>query len=172
MTKLPLSGSARWKGCLSLHCKQLHTAPVAFLDSRSCADLKRPVRRRGLSWQRVTGAFRSTFLQIDWNRFHRSNRETRRKRHWKKTEASFNWRYSDEEEECDEHGICTPAKLASFEEGRRLYNQQEFYKCHDVLEELWHVSPEPQRSVLHGILQSAVGLYHLLNQVRDQPFQQ
>ncbi|GAQ81919.1 hypothetical protein KFL_000940280 [Klebsormidium nitens] len=51
-----------------------------------------------------------------------------------------------------------------FDDGRQLFNQREFYKCHDVLEELWHVSPEPQRSVLHGILQCAVGLYHLQNQ--------
>lgn len=84
--------------------------------------------------------------------------------------ASFSWRDSGdpEEEECDENGVCTPAGMKVFEDGRQLFNQREFYKCHDVLEELWHVSPEPQRSVLHGILQCAVGLYHLQNQVRAQ----
>ncbi|CAI5972566.1 unnamed protein product [Closterium sp. NIES-64] len=36
--------------------------------------------------------------------------------------------------------------------------------CHDLLEEMWHQSAEPQRGMLHGLLQCAVGMVHLLNQ--------
>eukprot|EP00898_Chlorokybus_atmophyticus_P004786 jgi/Chlat1/5308/Chrsp35S05198 len=49
----------------------------------------------------------------------------------------------------------------TFEYGVELFNSGEYYKCHDVLEELWHRSQEPQRNILHGILQCAVGLHHL-----------
>ncbi|CAI7740871.1 unnamed protein product [Closterium sp. NIES-54] len=38
-------------------------------------------------------------------------------------------------------------------------------RCHDLLEEMWHQSAEPQRGMLHGLLQCAVGMVHLLNQV-------
>ncbi|GJP47180.1 hypothetical protein CLOM_g6403 [Closterium sp. NIES-68] len=51
-----------------------------------------------------------------------------------------------------------------FEEAVALFNEGQFYKCHDVLEEMWHQSAEPQRSMLHGLLQCAVGMVHLLNQ--------
>ncbi|KAG0564719.1 hypothetical protein KC19_8G133800 [Ceratodon purpureus] len=66
------------------------------------------------------------------------------------------WRWDDEEIVADSQ--------ATFAEGVTLFNAGEYYECHDVLEGLWNNAPEPQRSVLHGILQCAVGLYHLLNQ--------
>lgn len=67
------------------------------------------------------------------------------------------WRWDDEE-------IVADAQ-ATFAEGVTLFNAGEYYECHDVLEGLWNNAAEPQRSILHGILQCAVGLYHLLNQV-------
>lgn len=67
------------------------------------------------------------------------------------------WRWDDEEIVADSQ--------ATFAEGVTLFNAGEYYECHDILEGLWNNAPEPQRSVLHGILQCAVGLYHLLNQV-------
>ncbi|CAI5465757.1 unnamed protein product [Closterium sp. Yama58-4] len=51
-----------------------------------------------------------------------------------------------------------------FEEAVALFNEGQFYKCHDLLEEMWHQSAEPQRGMLHGLLQCAVGMVHLLNQ--------
>jgi len=53
---------------------------------------------------------------------------------------------------------------ATFAEGVTHFNAGDYYECHDILEGLWNNAPEPQRSILHGILQCAVGLYHLLNQ--------
>lgn len=47
-----------------------------------------------------------------------------------------------------------------------LFNGGEYYRCHDFLEELWYDAEEPIRTLLHGILQCAVGLHHLFNQVR------
>lgn len=34
-----------------------------------------------------------------------------------------------------------------------------------MLEELWQQAQEPQRGVIHGLLQCAVGMHHLLNHV-------
>ena len=51
----------------------------------------------------------------------------------------------------------------SFFEGIRQLNGQEFYGCHDTLEALWFEAMEPEKSLYQGILQIAVGCYHLGN---------
>ncbi|MGE5658224.1 MAG: DUF309 domain-containing protein [Actinomycetota bacterium] len=51
-----------------------------------------------------------------------------------------------------------------FWQGVEQFNQREFYACHDTLEALWMESQEPQRTFYQGVLQIAVGLYHLGNQ--------
>jgi predicted metal-dependent hydrolase len=53
---------------------------------------------------------------------------------------------------------------AEFWQGVTEFNQQEFYACHDTLEALWMESSEPDRTFYQGVLQIAVGLYHLSNQ--------
>ncbi|XP_050115505.1 uncharacterized protein LOC126593466 [Malus sylvestris] len=62
------------------------------------------------------------------------------------------------EEEDDEEGKC------SFDEAVVLFNTREYYKCHDFLESLWNNAEEPSRTLIHGILQCAVGFHHLFNQ--------
>ena len=52
---------------------------------------------------------------------------------------------------------------ASFFEGVRQLNEQSFYSCHDILEALWFEAMEPEKSLYQGILQIAVGCYHLGN---------
>jgi predicted metal-dependent hydrolase len=42
-----------------------------------------------------------------------------------------------------------------------LFNAGEWYDCHDGLEELWHETQGPMRTVLQGILQIAVAHLHL-----------
>ncbi|MTJ52799.1 DUF309 domain-containing protein [Anabaena sp. UHCC 0253] len=43
------------------------------------------------------------------------------------------------------------------------FNAGQFYACHDILEALWIDSIEPDKTFYQGILQIAVGLYHLGN---------
>ena len=50
-----------------------------------------------------------------------------------------------------------------FFRGVEQFNQQEFYACHDTLEALWLEALEPQKRFYQGILQIAVGCYHLGN---------
>ncbi|CAK9150181.1 unnamed protein product [Ilex paraguariensis] len=52
----------------------------------------------------------------------------------------------------------------SFEEAVGLFNGRDYYRCHDYLEALWNKSQEPTRTLIHGILQCAVGFHHLFNQ--------
>ncbi|NCO75119.1 MAG: DUF309 domain-containing protein [Cyanobacteria bacterium] len=47
--------------------------------------------------------------------------------------------------------------------GIEEFNQQKFYACHDTLEEIWLDSVEPDKTFYQGILQIAVGCYHLSN---------
>lgn len=49
----------------------------------------------------------------------------------------------------------------AFWQGVEEFNQQEFYTCHDTLEALWMEASEPEKKFYQGVLQIAVGLYHL-----------
>tara|TARA_B100000965_G_scaffold213456_1_gene178333 strand:+ start:103 stop:474 length:372 start_codon:yes stop_codon:yes gene_type:complete len=50
-----------------------------------------------------------------------------------------------------------------FEIGMKLFNSCEWYKSHDVFEEIWHETGGPERQVIQGILQVAVAEIHLEN---------
>jgi CheY-like chemotaxis protein len=43
--------------------------------------------------------------------------------------------------------------------GIALFNQGEYYKCHDDLEEAWRQDPTPGRDLYQGILQTGIALY-------------
>ena len=47
--------------------------------------------------------------------------------------------------------------------GMKLFNTCQWYKSHDVFEEIWHETGEPERQLLQGILQVAVAQVHLEN---------
>jgi predicted metal-dependent hydrolase len=53
-----------------------------------------------------------------------------------------------------------------FWHGIEQFNAGEFYACHDILEAIWIDSLEPDKTFYQGILQIAVGLYHLGNSNR------
>lgn len=44
--------------------------------------------------------------------------------------------------------------------GIRLFNEQKFFECHEVLEEEWTPERGPRRLFLQALIQIAVGLYH------------
>lgn len=48
-------------------------------------------------------------------------------------------------------------------EGIRLFNEEEFFECHDVLEELWTEIVGDERRFYQGLIQAAVGLFHFGN---------
>lgn len=50
-----------------------------------------------------------------------------------------------------------------FWQGVEQFNQGQFYACHDTLEALWIEAIEPDQTFYQGVLQIAVGLYHLGN---------
>lgn len=50
-----------------------------------------------------------------------------------------------------------------FWQGIAQFNQEQFYACHDTLEALWLEASESQKNFYQGILQIAVGCYHLSN---------
>ena len=49
----------------------------------------------------------------------------------------------------------------AFWQGVEEFNQQQFYACHDTLEALWMEAPQLEKKFYQGVLQIAVGLYHL-----------
>ncbi|XP_042480403.1 uncharacterized protein LOC122061255 [Macadamia integrifolia] len=51
----------------------------------------------------------------------------------------------------------------SFDAAVFLFNNSDYHRCHDFLEALWNKAEEPRRTLIHGILQCAVGFHHLFN---------
>ncbi|MBD2580188.1 DUF309 domain-containing protein [Oscillatoria sp. FACHB-1406] len=53
--------------------------------------------------------------------------------------------------------------LTEFQQGIKQFNRQDFYACHDTLEALWIEAEQSDKQFYQGILQIAVGCYHLTN---------
>jgi predicted metal-dependent hydrolase len=47
-----------------------------------------------------------------------------------------------------------------FVRGIELFNRGEFFKAHEVLEDVWRAAPVPEKKFLQGIIQIAVALHH------------
>jgi predicted metal-dependent hydrolase len=50
-----------------------------------------------------------------------------------------------------------------FRKGIEEFNTQCFFEAHDTWEELWRETSGPDRLFFQGLIQTAVGLYHLTN---------
>jgi hypothetical protein len=48
-------------------------------------------------------------------------------------------------------------------QGLKLFNQGEYFECHEILEEAWLEETAPVRLMYQGILQIGVSLYHVKN---------
>lgn len=47
-----------------------------------------------------------------------------------------------------------------FARGIELFNEREFFECHEVLEEIWTPTVQPERWFLQSLIHFAVGFYH------------
>ncbi|KAL9242501.1 hypothetical protein vseg_016493 [Gypsophila vaccaria] len=70
----------------------------------------------------------------------------------------------EEEEEHSGNAAGYDSGLSRFEEAVEMFNQREYYACHDMLESMWYESNDPLRTLLHALLQCAVAFHHLFNQ--------
>ena len=57
---------------------------------------------------------------------------------------------------------CAGRPPAGLVEGIRLFNEGEFYACHEAIEHEWHAETRPIRRLYQGILQIGVGFLHAL----------
>lgn len=51
-------------------------------------------------------------------------------------------------------------RQSEFERAVELFNQQEFFACHDVLEEIWSETIGSERDFYQGLIHAAVALFH------------
>lgn len=56
---------------------------------------------------------------------------------------------------------CTEPLAELAKEGIALFNQGEYYKCHDALEEAWKQDRSPARELYRGILQAGIAYYQI-----------
>lgn len=47
------------------------------------------------------------------------------------------------------------------QEGIRLFNQEQFFECHEALEQAWLEASGEQKAFLQGLIQVAVAFHHL-----------
>jgi uncharacterized protein len=57
---------------------------------------------------------------------------------------------------------CQGSAPPGLREGIRLFNEGEFYACHEAIEHEWHAETRPIRKLYQGILQIGVGFLHAL----------
>ncbi|MCP4358732.1 MAG: DUF309 domain-containing protein [Chloroflexi bacterium] len=57
--------------------------------------------------------------------------------------------------------ICAEPLAALALTGIALFNQGEYYKCHDALEEAWKQDTTPGRNLYRGVLQYSIALYQI-----------
>lgn len=58
---------------------------------------------------------------------------------------------------------CAGSPPPGVMEGIYLFNNREFYACHEVIEHEWHAERRPIRRLYQGILQIGVGFHHALS---------
>lgn len=46
-----------------------------------------------------------------------------------------------------------------FVKGLRLFNEEEFFECHEVIEDLWLETRDEYRNLYKGVIQAAAALY-------------
>lgn len=59
--------------------------------------------------------------------------------------------------------VSAGTQPAEFWVGIEQFNRGEYYACHDTLEAIWMEAIQSDRAFYQGVLQIAVGLYHLTN---------
>lgn len=57
-------------------------------------------------------------------------------------------------------------RINEFLKGIGEFNCREFFECHETLEHLWTYDRSPERELIQGIIQIAVGYYHYLRSNR------
>jgi predicted metal-dependent hydrolase len=60
-----------------------------------------------------------------------------------------------------------PGERALLARGIEEFSRRLFFECHDTLEELWSGVRGPSRDFFQGLIQAAVGFYHLGNGNRE-----
>ena len=56
---------------------------------------------------------------------------------------------------------CGGAPPTALLTGIAQFNAGEYWECHETLEAIWRVEPDPVRYLYQGVLQIGVGFYHL-----------
>ncbi len=56
-----------------------------------------------------------------------------------------------------------PDDIREIRKGVEEFNSGKFFECHETLEDVWHGIRGPARGFFQGVIQVAVGFYHLGN---------
>jgi len=60
----------------------------------------------------------------------------------------------------DSHMASLDPGSPAYQRGVALLNHGEFFEAHEVLEDLWRATSEPDRKFLQGLIQVAVAFHH------------
>ena len=67
----------------------------------------------------------------------------------------------------DQPPLPPRVKLEVLSEGIQLFNQERFWECHEVLEQIWHPSKGIERDIIQGLILTAAALVHAQKDEND-----
>ena len=77
---------------------------------------------------------------------------------------SFEDRARPSEPPCEVYRDRRVTNSEQYREGLRLFNEEEFFECHDVLEELWSETMGAEKKFIQGLIQASIALFHFGNE--------
>lgn len=61
-------------------------------------------------------------------------------------------------------------KLDTLAEGIELFNEERYWECHEVLEQIWHPAKGTERDIIQGLILTAAALVHAQKDEKDVCF--
>jgi hypothetical protein len=62
------------------------------------------------------------------------------------------------------------SKLDALHEGIGLFNEERYWECHEVLEQIWHPAKGTERDIIQGLILTAAALVHAQKEENDVCF--
>ncbi len=59
------------------------------------------------------------------------------------------------------------SKLDALHDGIGLFNQERYWECHEVLEQIWHPAKGTERDIIQGLILTAAALVHAQKDEND-----
>lgn len=148
------------KGTLARYLARI--ANTAGYQPRDARDIARKIREM-LGSREVIGNLRVSSQAVEFDLFASDARELEFRRSVLSSEIGRMVTLKP----LDQPASFTREKLEVLREGILLFNQERFWECHEVLEQIWHPAKGPERDIIQGLILTAAALVHAQKDEND-----